>query len=157
MIRLDIPGRDDLRLSHLVLDLNGTLSLDGLLLEGVAERVRELSSQVAVEILTADTHGVVDRVAGGLGVAWTRLDPDRCGGVQKLERLAEIGPHRVVAVGNGVNDVEMLREAALGIAVLGREGLATRALLAADVVSGSIADALDLLIHPLRLYATLRC
>ena len=50
----------------------------------------------------------------------------------------------------------MLQEAALGIAVLGPEGLAAEALLAADVVVASIEDALDLLLRPHRLVATLR-
>jgi soluble P-type ATPase len=50
----------------------------------------------------------------------------------------------------------MLREAALGVAVLGPEGLAVRALAAADVVVASI-DALVLLRSPKRLIATLRC
>jgi soluble P-type ATPase len=50
----------------------------------------------------------------------------------------------------------MLEAAALGIAVLGDEGLATEALQAADVVAGSIVQALDLLIRPARLVATHR-
>jgi len=62
----------------------------------------------------------------------------------------------VVAIGNGANDAAMLQEAALGIAVLGPEGLAAEALLAADVVVASIEDALDLLLRPHRLVATLR-
>jgi soluble P-type ATPase len=50
----------------------------------------------------------------------------------------------------------MLHEAALGICVLGPEGMAVEALMAADVVAPSVLDALDLLYHPLRLMATLR-
>jgi soluble P-type ATPase len=61
-----------------------------------------------------------------------------------------------VAIGNGENDVGMLISAAIGIAVLGEEGLASRAYQAADVISRSIGDALDLVLHPARLSATLR-
>jgi soluble P-type ATPase len=50
----------------------------------------------------------------------------------------------------------MLSSAALGIAVLGPEGLAVEALRAAHVVVARIEDALDLLLHPQRLVATLR-
>jgi soluble P-type ATPase len=50
----------------------------------------------------------------------------------------------------------MLREAALGIAVVGPEGLAGGALPAADVVVASINDALGLLVNSKRLIATLR-
>jgi soluble P-type ATPase len=67
-----------------------------------------------------------------------------------------LGAGQVVAIGNGANDVDMLRTSALGIAVLGPEGLATPALLAADVVVASIDDGLDLLLQPKRLIASLR-
>jgi soluble P-type ATPase len=50
----------------------------------------------------------------------------------------------------------MLRNAAMGMAVLQAEGFSREALLAADVVTSSILDALDLILHPLRLTATLR-
>ncbi len=62
----------------------------------------------------------------------------------------------MAAVGNGANDVEMLREAELGIAVLGYEGLAKGAADAADILVTSVHDALDLLLRPTRLLATLR-
>jgi soluble P-type ATPase len=50
----------------------------------------------------------------------------------------------------------MLSAAALGIAVLGQEGLDPEALQAADLLVTQIADALDLLLHPQRLVATRR-
>jgi soluble P-type ATPase len=50
----------------------------------------------------------------------------------------------------------MLRSAALGIAVIQREGAAAAALLEADVVVTDVRDALDLLLNPLRLVAGLR-
>jgi soluble P-type ATPase len=50
----------------------------------------------------------------------------------------------------------MLAAAALGIAVNGTEGMSTAALLAADIYVPNILDALDLLLHPDRLRASLR-
>jgi soluble P-type ATPase len=61
-----------------------------------------------------------------------------------------------VAVGNGRNDVLMLRAAALGIVVVGPEGASARAVEAADVVAGSMPHALALLAEPAMLTATLR-
>ena len=75
---------------------------------------------------------------------------------QKAFFVRELGPETVVAVGNGANDAAMLGEAAIGIAVLGPEGLALDALLAADVIVPNILAALDLLQDPSRLVATLR-
>jgi soluble P-type ATPase len=62
----------------------------------------------------------------------------------------------VVAFGNGANDVGMLRLTTIGIAIITSEGVAPRALQAADVLVQSPIDALDLLLYPKRLIATLR-
>jgi len=45
----------------------------------------------------------------------------------------------------------------LGIAVLQQEGASPAALLATDIVISSIIEALNLLLHPQRITATLRC
>ena len=50
----------------------------------------------------------------------------------------------------------MVKEAALGIAVVGREGIATETLIAADIVCDNVLDALELLLNPKRIIATLR-
>ena len=71
---------------------------------------------------------------------------------QKANVVRHMGAERVVAIGNGANDADMLREAA----VIGPEGLAMGALATADVVVASIDDALGLLRSPKRLVATLR-
>ena len=57
MIELAIPGWNHFVLEHLVLDLNGTLAVDGDLLEGVAERLEKLRAQLEIHLVTADTHG----------------------------------------------------------------------------------------------------
>ena len=75
---------------------------------------------------------------------------------QKAAFVADLGSEGVCAVGNGAIDAGMLRGARLAIVVLGEEGLAVEALNAADVVVPHINAALDLLLRPLRLVATLR-
>jgi len=57
MIELDIPGRGRLVLAYLVLDVNGTLAVDGTLLPGVLERIQQLRRQLQIALLTADAHG----------------------------------------------------------------------------------------------------
>ena len=156
MLEIAVPGWRTLRLDYLVLDVNGTLTGDGELLPGVAERIDPLRSTLDVRMLSADTFGQLDAVAARLGVAGQRLVPGEPEAGQKARLVGRLGPSRVVAIGNGANDAAMLNEAALGIAVLGPEGLAVLALLEADVLVGSITDALDLLLRPTRLVATLR-
>lgn len=156
MLEIEVPGWKSLELAHLLLDVNGTLTLDGALLPGVAERIERLRAVVAVHLLSADTFGRLEAVAGELRVAATRLRQGEPEAEQKAAFAARLGPESVVAVGNGANDVAMLRSSALGIAVLGPEGLSAEALAASDVVVRSVLDGLDLLLHPRRLVATLR-
>lgn len=155
MLQVDIPGRGKLELAHLVLDLNGTIALDGEILPSVAERLSALAGSLTAHLVTADTHGRAGTIASRLGVQLARIEPGN-EAEQKRALVQRLGAERVVAVGNGANDGAMLRTAALGIAVLGGEGLAVEALHSADVVTASIEDALDLLLYPKRLIATLR-
>jgi P-type E1-E2 ATPase len=154
VIRVDIPGRGILGLEHLVLDLNGTVALDGEVLAGVPELLADLSENLTVHLVTADTQGQAAAITEQLQVKLVLVTPgDEAD--QKRALVEQLGAERVVAIGNGANDAEMLRAAALGIAVIGTEGLAGEALRAADVVA-TIQDALDLLLYPRRLVATLR-
>lgn len=155
MLEIVIPSRDPLRLEHLVLDLNGTVALDGTLLPGVRERVARLRPMLTVHLVSADTQGTLAAVAEDLGAVPHRLGP-RDEGEQKAALVGRLGADGVVAIGNGANDAGMLERAALGIAVLGPEGLAVPCLQAADVVVPDICAALDLLLLPRRLVATLR-
>ncbi len=155
MITISIPGRGALEVANLVLDLNGTIALDGEVLPGVAERLAALATGLTVHLVSADTQGQAAQSAERLGLQLFRIVPGDEGG-QKLSLVAQLGPAQTVAIGNGANDARMLAAAGLGIAVLGSEGLATMALSAAEVVVDRIEDALDLLLRPQRLIATLR-
>jgi P-type E1-E2 ATPase len=155
MIEVTAPGRGTYELEHLLLDLTGTIALDGEVLPAVAGRLAALSDRVAIHLVTADTHGNAEQIAERLGVRFAQIKPLE-EGRQKAVLAERLGASRVVAIGNGANDAQVLSTAALGIAVLGPEGLAVEALQAADLVVGRIEDALDLLLNPSRLAATLR-
>ena len=155
MIELNIPGRGSLRLSHIVLDVNGTLAKDGRLLDKVAKPLASLRDRLAIHLLTADTYGKQEHIDLMLGLRATRVQ----GGdeaEQKAAYVRQLGAETVVAIGQGANDAAMLKVAAIGIAVMGDEGLAVEALLSADVLATSIYEALSLLEFPTRLVATLR-
>ena len=154
MITVDAPGWGSYPIRHLLLDLNGTLTLDGVLIPGVRERILDLSEKLDIHILTADTFGSAAMVCHGLPVT-LHIIPERDQILAKQKYLRGL-PLKTVAIGNGRNDMGMLVDAALGIAVMGPEGMSTEALRAADVVVMNINDALDLLINPDRLKATLR-
>lgn len=155
MLTIKIPGRGTYNLEHLVLDVNGTIAEDGHLLAGVKARLERLRKNLQIVMVTADTHGRQAAIDAELEMTAERLHPGDEPG-QKAELVRRLGAQSVVAIGNGANDVMMLKEAAIGVVVLGPEGTSAAALQAADAVCLSIGDALDLLANPQRLVATLR-
>ena len=106
-------------------------------------------------MLTADTHGKQDAIEQQLNLKAVRIQPGNEAG-QKAAFVQKLGAGISVAIGQGANDAAMLRIAVLGICVLSPEGTALETLLASDLVVSNIFEALDLLLNPLRIVATLR-
>ena len=114
-----------------------------------------LAKSIRIHVVTADTFGSAADELTGLPVALVVV-PSADQADRKLEFIATLDPHSVVAIGNGRNDRKMIEVAALGIALVQGEGSAVETLTSADVVATDVLDALALLQHPKRLEATLR-
>jgi P-type E1-E2 ATPase len=155
MIQFNVPGLGEYQLEHLVMDVNGTLAVDGVLIEGVALKLSTLQGLVRIHLLTADTHGKQYLIDQQLGLTAVRIQP---GGeaLQKADYVHRLGRDAVVAIGQGANDAEMLKAARLGICVLSLEGVARDTLLACDLLAPTILSALELLEKPARIIASLR-
>ncbi len=155
MIEITIPGRGVYEIEHLVMDVNGTLAIDGRLMDGILEKIASLQNKLTIHLLTADTHGrqaVIDRQ---LDLTAVRIAPgDEAS--QKAEYVRKLDAEKVIAIGQGANDAEMLSAARLGICVMSAEGVAKETLLAADIITPDTLTALELLEKPLRITATLR-
>jgi P-type E1-E2 ATPase len=151
-IRIPIPGGDDLTVEHLVLDVNGTLTHHGEPIVSAITTLEKLSDRLTLHLLSADTFGTAGELAALLGALYRQVAT----GEDKRDYVVALGAEQCVAVGNGRNDAAMLGAAAVGIAVLGPEGLHGAALNAAEVSALSIDEALDLLVEPRGLTATLR-
>jgi P-type E1-E2 ATPase len=155
MIELTIPGRGVYGLEHLVMDVNGTLAIDGQLMDGIAKKIASLHDRLTVHLLTADTHGKQAVIDQQLGLTAVRIAPGR-ESLQKAEYVRKLGSEKVVAIGQGANDAEMLEAAHLGICVMSMEGVAKETLLTADLVVPNSIAAFELLEKPLRIVASLR-
>jgi len=155
MFELDIPGFNVLKIQNLVFDYNGTLACDGILISGVVSRLKRLAEDFQIHILTADTFGTVSQQLSGMAVQLSVL-PATNQAREKLKYVLQLGADQTVTVGNGRNDCLMLKKAAVGILVLQTEGVALETLLNADIITPDINAALDLLLNPLRIKATLR-
>ena len=146
MIQIDIPGWGNMEIETIVLDMNGTVATDGKIPAEVKAKIY---------VLTADTQGTASEEVKGLTVELVKIEEE--GSINgKFEFLKTINPERTVVIGNGNNDQLILKEAGLGIGVLGEEGMAVSAMKHADLIVKGISDALDLFMKPKRLMATLR-
>lgn len=154
-MKIEIPGREPIELKHLVLDFNGTLAVDGALIDGVHPLLNMLSAELHVHVITADTFGSVDCAMESIPCQVYVINPfdqDK----QKELYVNKLGRNHVIAIGNGRNDMLMLQAAVIGIALIQKEGAYAPLISVADVLCLSIVDALELLLNPLRLKATLR-
>lgn len=155
MIIIEIPGNKTIKAKHLVLDFNGTLAIDGYLIPGVKEHLLLLGQKLEIHVLTADTFGSATRELAGIGLRLEILKPENQD-VQKEDYVINLGSDEVIAMGNGRNDMLMLRRAALSIALLQNEGMFAGLIENCHIVCPTIIDALNLISKPLRIAATLR-
>jgi len=155
MIEYKIPGLKTVRAEHLVLDYNGTIAVDGMLIPGVSEMLGRIAPDLKVHVVTADTFGRAAAQLEGAPCSLAVLDPGDQD-LRKLEYISALGAGSVIAIGNGRNDSLMLRDSAIGIAVIQAEGASAVTIMNSDIVCNSILDALETVLNPLRVAATLR-
>jgi len=155
MIKIDIPGWENLEIENIVLDMNGTIATDGKILPEVKQRIESLSDEVKIYFLTADTYGTADDEIRDMKAELVKIaGEDTQKG--KLQFVKTLDLEKTVAVGNGNSDQLIMKEACLGIAVLGDEGIFIPTMKNSDLVVKNIYDALNLFLKPKRLIATLR-
>lgn len=155
MITIDIPGFKMICCEHLVLDFNGTLAIDGKIKDGVMQALNSLATNVKVHVITADSFGKAKDELKDIKCELAILN-GKNHDQQKVKYINNLGNENVISIGNGRNDVLMLKNAAIGIAVIQKEGAASETLLNSNVVCTDIIDALGLITNPMRLVATLR-
>ncbi len=152
---IHIPDYNDLDIAHIVCDYNGTIAKDGMVLPEVLVLFESLCMHYTLHVITADTFGSVAKQLEDAPVTIKVLSSgDHT--QEKADYITALGTARCAALGNGNNDAAMLRAAALGVAVFGGEGCATKSLLSSDIVCKDVTDALSLFLYPKRLIATLR-
>ncbi len=155
MIEIDIPGWKKIKLENLVLDFNGTIALDGVIVPSVIPILQELSHKVKICIISADTFATVEEQCKDLPVKFKIIAPED----QKRQKgkfIRELGGDSTCSIGNGEVDVEMLRESILSICVMGYEACSTSALINSHLLAATGEKALELLLKPNRIKATLR-
>jgi soluble P-type ATPase len=154
MNTITVPGWGSVELENLVLDLNGTLTESGDFIPGVVDYLERLRAKgFKVYVLSGDTRGVLQQtfeLSPDIEAVVTETAED------KKRFVESIGAETTVCVGNGNIDVEMFKVAKLSICTVQAEGAATKAVLHANIVVTHISHALEILLDPDKLIATLR-
>ncbi len=152
-MKFHIPHSNILDIETIILDLNGTLTVRGVLVDGVAERIHKLLEKgLRIVLFSGDTRGTGKSIAERLGIDLIVAGT----GEEKKMSSRNFNPLTCAAIGNGLIDVPLFGEVTLAIAVMQAEGVHVEALHAAHILVPSILDALDLFIDDHSLIATLR-
>lgn len=157
MLTLEVQGYEKpFVIENIVFDYNGTLACDGRMSQETKEGIKKLyKSGFKISILTADIFGTVKEECKGLPVDVKIFDKGNAED-SKREIIENLGAQKTVAIGNGRNDLAMLKEASIGIGIIGMEGSFAGILQVADIVVTSIHSAIGLLLNPGRISGTLR-
>ncbi|MBN1175022.1 HAD family hydrolase [Candidatus Woesearchaeota archaeon] len=143
----------EMELNTIVLDLNGTLSVHGKIVEGVQSRISNLKNLgFKIILLTGDQRGTAKNIASDLGIEVLVAGTE----TQKEHAMKKFDKDTTVAIGNARIDIGMFRHAKLRIATLQGEGIHPKILTNVDIIVTSINDALDLLLKVDSLAATLK-
>ncbi len=155
ILTYEIPGRDNIKIKNIVFDYNGTIAVDGKLIDGVGELINKLSEDVDIYVLTADTYGTVEIECKDIKAKVLRF-PKENAGQSKKEIVDKLSASSTICLGNGFNDIPMFEEAVISIAIIEGEGVSGKLLAKADIVTRSIIEALGILLNKNMLKATLR-
>jgi soluble P-type ATPase len=153
-MRIDIPGHPEpYDIETVILDLNGTLTDHGEIIEGVRERIAALFERgMRLVLFTGDTLGNGASVAKELNLEM-RKTPDA---QAKADEANALRPETCATIGNGRIDLELFKTVRLRLLVCQREGACPQLLDHADAFYTSINDALDAFLKPKGLIATMR-
>ena len=154
-MKIEIPNYGEFTINNLAFDFNGTLATGGEVPEKIIKKLDSLTANFKVYILTADTFGTVREMVQELDIEIAIIEKGN-GTNFKRDFIQKIGKKETIAIGNGNNDRLMIKEAAIGIALIGNEGAAIDTILNSDLVINNIFDVFTLLEEPERLIASLR-
>lgn len=155
MKKIKVPGFKEIVAENLIMDYNGTLAKNGKILDGVIDKLRDIKEDLNIYILTADTFGTVHSQFENTNIKIIVVDSEDSS-ISKRAAVESLGVDNSICIGNGYNDIEMMQVATLSIGIAQEEGMSGKLFLYSDMVFVSILDALDSIINPDRIIATLR-
>ena len=157
MRKVNIPNYGTITIKNVIFDVNGTLQFIGKISEDLVVKFNELKKFYDIYLVSSDIRGNLKELAEKLGVKYIKVNPEgKTEAEAKNEVLSQLGKDTTAAVGNGNNDALMLKNAVIGIAIIGSEGATLKSVLNSDVVVPSPLNAIDFLLDEKIMIGTLR-
>ncbi len=157
MRKIEIPNYGIITIENIIFDVNGTLQFQGKISQILIRKFKELKKIYKIYLLSADTRGNLKNIAEMLDVKYIKINPRGITEAKaKNNELIRLGKDITVAIGNGNNDALMLKNAIVGIVILGNEGASIKSIMNSDVVLPDPLNALDFLLDEKIMIATLR-
>jgi len=148
-----VPHGETLEINTIVLDLNGTLSINGIIPPGVKERIQRLRDDgFKIILFTGNQRENADKLCGSLDIEY-KVTPT---GTEKESEMLKLDTTKCAAIGNARIDIGTFKHAKLSILTLQAEGIHTKTLDYVDIIVPSIIDALDLFLNKDSLCSTLK-
>jgi P-type E1-E2 ATPase len=157
MKEVNIPKLGTIKIKNIIFDMNGTIQFKGQVSDEIVKKFNELKKHFNVYLVSSDTRGNLSAIAQKLGVEYIKIAPANITDAEEKNNvLLKLGKEQTIAVGNGNNDALMLKNALLGIAIIGNEGASSKSILNSNVVFTDPLSAIDFLLDEKIMIATLR-
>lgn len=157
MRTIDVPNYGKITISNVIFDVNGTIQFKGRVSRKIIKCIKKLKKFYNIYLISADTRGNLNELAEILQVNYIRISSTTTSEAEaKNNELLKLGKDETVTIGNGNNDNLMLKNAIIGIAIIGEEGSTQQTLLSSDIIFTKIIDAIDFLLDEKIMIATLR-
>lgn len=156
-IDVKIPWGEKYIIENVVFDLNGTLATNGKIAKSTEDLLKKLAKQAKIYIITADTHNTAKQLEKEIGefaeIFVLKSDEHD---LEKARFVHTLGFRETVTLGNGANDLKMVEEGILSFAVIAGEGAYAPLLGKVDMVVHNVDHAIEMLLNPMKIVATIR-
>ncbi len=152
-MKYDVPEVGLIEIKTIILDLNGTLSINGNISDLTKEKIKLLTKAgVKIVLFTGDQRGTAESLCNEIGIEFHKAKSSK----EKGDLASKFNHETTAAIGNARIDIGTFENAKISVATLQDEGIHTGIIDHVDVIVPSIESALDLFLNEDTFCATMR-
>ena len=152
-MKIQIPKGKTIEINTIVLDLNGTLAVKGIVSDKTKELILKLKElNYRIVLISGDIRGNAKTISDELELELFLGATSQ----EKAEQMQQFDKETTASIGNARIDIGTFENSKISIATMQSEGIHTGILNYVDVIVPTIEDALSLFIDIKSLAGTLR-